>query len=86
MKPIRNELQKTKALFSCGFKSLTDDWKVLIDGNVETFVGMTKRKITLKITRIRKVDSKKDGVLYQIVLDKTISSRRWWTSWVTKER
>jgi alanyl-tRNA synthetase len=32
---------------------------------------MTKRKMNVKITRIRKVDSKKDGVLYQIVLDNT---------------
>jgi len=50
---------------------LTDDWKVLIDGNVETFVGYDKTENEVKITRIRKVDSKKEGVLYQIVLDNT---------------
>ncbi|WP_428223875.1 alanine--tRNA ligase [Flavobacterium sp.] len=49
----------------------TDDWKVLIDGNVETFVGYDQTENEVKITRIRKVDSKKDGVLYQIVLDNT---------------
>jgi len=49
----------------------TEDWTVLIPGNVETFVGYDKTENDVKITRIRKVDSKKDGILYQIVLDNT---------------
>jgi len=49
----------------------TEDWKVLIPGNVETFVGYDQSENEVKITRIRKVDSKKDGILYQIVLDNT---------------
>jgi alanyl-tRNA synthetase len=49
----------------------TEDWKVLIPGNVETFVGYDQTEKEVKITRIRKVDSKKDGILYQIVLDNT---------------
>jgi len=49
----------------------TEDWSVLIPGNVETFVGYDKVENEVKITRIRKVDSKKDGILYQIVLDNT---------------
>jgi alanyl-tRNA synthetase len=49
----------------------TEDWKVLISGNVETFVGYDQTENEVKITRIRKVDSKKDGILYQIVLDNT---------------
>ncbi|MEO7978212.1 alanine--tRNA ligase [Flavobacterium sp.] len=49
----------------------TEDWIVLIPGNVETFVGYDKVENEVKITRIRKVDSKKDGILYQIVLDNT---------------
>ncbi len=48
-----------------------DDWKVLIEGNVETFEGYDKIENEVKITRIRKVESKKDGTLYQIVLDHT---------------
>ena len=47
----------------------TEDWSVLVPGNVETFVGYDKTEADVKITRIRKVDSKKDGVLYQIVVD-----------------
>lgn len=49
----------------------TEDWKILIPGNVEKFVGYDKTENEVKITRIRKVDSKKDGILYQIVLDNT---------------
>ncbi len=48
-----------------------DDWNVLIEGNVETFEGYDKAENQVKITRIRKVESKKDGTLYQIVLDHT---------------
>lgn len=49
----------------------TEDWTVLIPGNVETFVGYDQLESEVKITRIRKIDSKKDGILYQIVLDAT---------------
>ena len=49
----------------------TEDWSVLITGNVETFVGYDQSESQAKISRIRKVNSKKDGVLYQIVLDAT---------------
>ena len=49
----------------------TEDWSVLIPGTVETFVGYDQSESEVKITRIRKIDSKKDGVLYQIVLDNT---------------
>lgn len=48
-----------------------DDWKVLVEGNVETFVGYDQLENEVKITRIRKVETKKEGVLYQLVLDNT---------------
>lgn len=49
----------------------TDDWTILTPGNTETFVGYDQIENEVKITRYRKVDSKKDGLLYQIVLDNT---------------
>src|SRR5690554_1223826 len=48
-----------------------DDWVVLIDGNIESFVGYDQLENEVKITRYRKINSKKDGLLYQIVLDNT---------------
>lgn len=68
---FEKELEKQKARSRAASEVTTDDWKVLIDGNVETFVGYDQTENNVKITRIRKVDSKKDGVLYQIVLDAT---------------
>ena len=65
------ELQKQKARSRAASEVTTDDWKVLIEGNIEQFVGYDQTENNVKITRIRKVDSKKDGVLYQIVLDAT---------------
>ena len=65
------ELQKQKDRSRAASEVSTEDWQVLIPGNVETFVGYEQTENEVKITRIRKVDSKKDGVLYQIVLDNT---------------
>jgi len=65
------ELQKQKARSRAASEVSTEDWNVLIPGNVETFVGYDQTENDVKITRIRKVDSKKDGILYQIVLDNT---------------
>ncbi|MDP2159339.1 MAG: alanine--tRNA ligase [Flavobacterium sp.] len=65
------ELQKQKARSRAASEVSTEDWSVLIPGNVEKFVGYDQTENEVKITRIRKVDSKKDGILYQIVLDNT---------------
>ncbi|WP_293873830.1 alanine--tRNA ligase [Flavobacterium sp.] len=68
---FETELQKQKVRSRAASEVSTEDWKVLIPGNVETFVGYDQTENEVKITRIRKVDSKKDGILYQIVLDNT---------------
>ncbi|MGO4821431.1 MULTISPECIES: alanine--tRNA ligase [unclassified Flavobacterium] len=62
-------MQEQKARSRAASEVSTEDWSVLIPGNVETFVGYDNTTADVKITRIRKVDSKKDGVLYQIVVD-----------------
>ena len=64
-------MQEQKARSRAASEVSTEDWSVLIPGNVETFVGYDQTESDAKITRIRKIDSKKDGVLYQIVLDNT---------------
>jgi len=49
----------------------TEDWVILAEGNNETFVGYDQVENEVNITRFRKTDSKKDGVLFQIVLNHT---------------
>ncbi|MFN3756592.1 MAG: alanine--tRNA ligase, partial [Flavobacterium sp.] len=68
---FENELQKQKTRSRAASEVSTEDWSILVSGNVETFVGYDQIENEVKITRIRKVDSKKDGILYQIVLDNT---------------
>ncbi len=64
-------MQEQKSRSRAASEVSTEDWSVLIPGNVETFVGYDQTENEVKITRIRKVDSKKDGILYQIVLNST---------------
>lgn len=64
-------MQEQKSRSRAASEVSTEDWSVLIPGNVEKFVGYDQTENDVKITRIRKVDSKKEGVLYQIVLDNT---------------
>ncbi|OYU81664.1 MAG: alanine--tRNA ligase [Flavobacterium sp. BFFFF1] len=72
-----NEADFDKAMFEQKTRSRaasevsTDDWTILTEGNTETFVGYDLLVNEVKITRYRKVDSKKDGQLYQLVLDHT---------------
>ncbi len=63
------EMQKTRS--RAASEVSTDDWNIIVEGNTETFVGYDQTENDVKVTRIRKIDSKKDGVLYQIVLDNT---------------
>ncbi|AWG23794.1 alanine--tRNA ligase [Flavobacterium kingsejongi] len=64
-------MQQQKARSRAASETSTDDWTILIEGNTETFVGYDELEKEVKITRYRKIDSKKDGKLYQIVLDNT---------------
>ena len=68
---FENAMQEQKKRSRSASEVSTDDWKILVEGNTETFVGYDQTENDVKITRIRKIDSKKDGILYQIVLDNT---------------
>jgi alanyl-tRNA synthetase len=65
------ELKKQKDRSRAASEVAKDDWVTLVDGNTERFVGYDQLDNNVTITRYRKVDSKKDGLLYQIVLDAT---------------
>ena len=61
--------QKTRS--RAASETSTDDWVILVEGNTETFVGYDLLVNEVKITRYRRIDSKKDGQMFQIVLDAT---------------
>lgn len=65
------ELLKQKTRSRAASEVAKDDWVILTEGNTESFVGYDQLENEVHITRYRKVDSKKDGLLYQIVLDAT---------------
>lgn len=68
---FNSELQKQKDRSRAASEVATDDWTILSESNKEPFIGYDQTESEVKITRYRKVNSKKDGELYQIVLDST---------------
>ncbi|MBT8253715.1 MAG: alanine--tRNA ligase [Bacteroidia bacterium] len=65
------ELEKQKARSRAAGEVNTEDWTVLRDEDQEEFVGYDLLEAKVKITRYRKVVSKKAGELYQIVFNLT---------------
>ncbi|WP_432672984.1 alanine--tRNA ligase [Flavobacterium sp. SM2513] len=68
---FENAMQVQKTRSRAASEVSTDDWKILVEGNTETFVGYDQTENDVRITRVRKIDSKKEGILYQVVLDNT---------------
>ncbi|WGK65443.1 alanine--tRNA ligase [Croceiramulus getboli] len=70
-KGFEEELQKQKDRSRAATKVETGDWNILIDDAAEEFVGYDQLEASAKITRYRKTQSKKEGEMYQLVLDQT---------------
>jgi len=70
-KEFENELQKQKKRSRAASEMSTDDWTVLIDDPLEEFIGYDSLDANVKITRYRKVTSKKEGEMYQLVFNLT---------------
>ncbi|WP_343330878.1 alanine--tRNA ligase [Polaribacter staleyi] len=70
-KGFEAELQKQKSRSRAASEMSTDDWTVLVDDSVEEFIGYDALEANVKITRYRKVTSKKDGEMYQLVFNLT---------------
>jgi alanyl-tRNA synthetase len=81
-KGFDKKLQQQKNRSRAASEMSTDDWTILIDDAEEEFVGYDTLEANVKLTRYRKVTSKKDGDMYQLVFNlNTFLSRRWRTSW-----
>jgi alanyl-tRNA synthetase len=70
-KTFQEELDKQKNRSRAAAQMDTEDWTILIEEDPKVFVGYDQLQTDVKITRYRKVSSKKDGDLYQIVFDTT---------------
>ena len=65
------ELQKQKERSRAATKVDTGDWIVLEEDDIEEFVGYDTLDTLVRITRYRKVESKKDGEMFQLVFNLT---------------
>ncbi|MEW7290326.1 alanine--tRNA ligase [Aquimarina sp. 2304DJ70-9] len=70
-KAFEIELQKQKERSRAASQVSTGDWEELIKDTPEGFIGYDSLSADVKVTRYRKVISKKEGELYQLVFDKT---------------
>ena len=70
-KGFDNHLQKQKNRSRAASEMSTGDWTILVDDAEEEFVGYDTLEANVKLTRFRKVVSKKDGEMYQLVFNLT---------------
>ncbi len=70
-KEFEAEMQKQKQRSKSAASIATDDWVVLREDDEEEFVGYDILETPVKITKYRKISSKKDGDLYQLVFNLT---------------
>ncbi|QXP63306.1 alanine--tRNA ligase [Polaribacter sp. HaHaR_3_91] len=70
-KGFEEELQKQKNRSRAASEMSTEDWTVLVDDPIEEFIGYDALEANVKITRYRKVTSKKDGEMFQLVFNLT---------------
>ena len=68
---FQTEMTKQKNRSRAASEMNTDDWIILKDGNEGNFVGYDTLENQVKLTRYRKVTSKKEGEMYQLVFDST---------------
>ncbi len=68
---FNKELQKQKDRSRAAGEMSTDDWTILIDDADQEFIGYDALEAQVIITRYRKVTSKKEGDMYQLVFNLT---------------
>ena len=70
-KEFDEELAKQKNRSRAASTVETEDWVIINEDNEEEFIGYDLLEANVKITRYRKISTKKDGDLYQLVFNLT---------------
>ena len=65
------ELEKQKERSRKAGEMSFDDWMILLDDPVQEFIGYDSLESNIKVVKYRKVNSKKDGIIYQLVFNLT---------------
>ena len=68
---FESELQKQKERSRAASKVKAGDWHILVNDENQEFIGYDYTEAKVKITRYRKVESVKDGEIYQLVFNMT---------------
>ena len=70
-KGFNDEMSKQKERSRVDAASSAGDWKIILDDDIEEFVGYDILETDVKITRYRKLKNQKDGDFYQLVFNLT---------------
>ena len=71
LEEFKQELEKQKERGRKATAVDTDDWQILFEDDTEDFVGYDTLEAKVKIARYRKVSTKKEGDMYQLVFNMT---------------
>ncbi|WP_179351697.1 alanine--tRNA ligase [Winogradskyella vidalii] len=70
-KGFKEHLEKQKNRSRSASETSTEDWTVLFVDDVQEFIGYDTLEANVKIAKYRKVTSKKEGEMYQLVFNLT---------------
>jgi alanyl-tRNA synthetase len=70
-KGFHAEMEKQKSRSRSAGEMSTDDWTILTEAVEDGFIGYDTLEAKVTLTQYRKVVTKKDGTMYQLVFDKT---------------
>ncbi|OIV42085.1 alanine--tRNA ligase [Flavobacterium johnsoniae] len=68
---FQEQLQLQKERSRAASKVTAGDWNVIIEDDIQEFIGYDRLSHQVKITKYRRVDSAKDGEIYQLVFNAT---------------
>ena len=68
---FQEQLQLQKERSRAASKVTAGDWNVIVEDDIQEFVGYDRLSQQVKITKYRRVDSVKDGEIYQLVFNAT---------------